>query len=168
MRLERTAPIQAGQHADPMARLAAPLHALLRIGAALLFMEHGAQKLLGWFGGMGPNGGTVPIGSMMGAAGLLELVGGAMLLVGLFTRPIAFLLMGEMIVAYGMAHMPNGAVPLQNKGELALLYALVFAFLVGSGAGPLSLDRVLSRRRAGTAPTKLPTSGVPSGRRDAA
>lgn len=128
-----------------LARLGPHLHALLRIGAALLFMQHGAQKLLGWFGGMGGQGGTAPRLSLMGLAGVLELVGGAMILFGLATRLVAFLLTGQMAVAYLMAHASQGAAPVQNQGELALLYMLVFAFLVGNGAGPMSLDRALSR-----------------------
>jgi len=116
------------------------LHAVLRIGAALLFMQHGAQKLFGWFGGIGPDGGSVPLASLMGLAGVLEFFGGLIILIGLFTRPVALILAVEMIVAYFMGHMPQGGAPVQNGGELALLYALVFLFLLGNGAGPLSVD----------------------------
>jgi putative oxidoreductase len=132
---------------DWRGRMGPALHALLRMGAALLFMQHGAQKLLGWFGGLGESGGTAPLMSLMGLAGVLELVGGALLLLGLGTRVIAFLLTGMMAVAYFKAHAPQGAVPVQNQGELALLYMLVFAFLFGNGAGPWSLDNLLARRR---------------------
>lgn len=97
---------------------------LLRSGAGLLFMGHGLQKLFGWFGGS-----TAPLASMMGVAGILELVGGLLLVLGLFTRPVALVLAGEMIVAYIIAHLPRGPVPWQNGGEVALLYALVFVFL---------------------------------------
>ncbi|MEO6057077.1 MAG: DoxX family protein [Gemmatimonadales bacterium] len=113
---------------------------MLRIGSGLLFMQHGLQKLLGWFGGMGEPGATVPLVSQMGLAGVLELSGGLLLVLGFLTRPVALLLAGEMLVAYFQAHFPQGGVPLQNKGELALLYMTVFLFLVGNGAGPASLD----------------------------
>jgi putative oxidoreductase len=123
----------------------APLaHALLRIGAGLLYMQHGAQKLFGMFGGMGPNGGTVPLISQMGLAGVLEFFGGFLIVLGLVTRPVALLLACEMLVAYFQAHLPQGVVPIENKGELALLFMLVWLFLAGNGAGPFSLD---ARRR---------------------
>jgi putative oxidoreductase len=115
-------------------------HALLRIGAGILFFQHGAQKLLGWFGGVG-DGATVQLFSLLGLAGALELVGGLLLVIGIFVRPLAFVLAIEMVVAYAKAHMPQGGWPVENGGELALLYALVFAFFAAHGAGPLSLDR---------------------------
>lgn len=119
---------------------------LLRIGAGLLFMEHGAQKLLGWFGGMGPTGGTVPLFSQFGLAGVLELFGGLLIVLGLFTRPVAIILMLEMLYAYLTQHQPQAPMPIQNGGELALLYALIFAFFAAHGAGPFSLDQ--RRRKA--------------------
>jgi putative oxidoreductase len=103
-------------------------YALLRAGTGLLFMAHGLQKLFGLFGGLGA-GATAPLASRMGVAGVLELVGGLLLVLGFFTRPVALILAGEMIVAYVIAHLPRGTVPLQNGGELALLYALIFVFL---------------------------------------
>jgi putative oxidoreductase len=128
------------------ARLAPVTHALLRIGVALLYVEHGLQKLFGLFGGFGGTpGGTAPLWSQMGLAGVLETFGGLLLLLGLFTRPVAFLVAGEMLVAFFQAHFPKGGVPLENGGELPLLYMLVFLFLLGNGAGPASLDH---RRRA--------------------
>ena len=129
-----------------------PTHALLRIGAALLFMQHGAQKLLGMFGGMGPDGGTVELMSRFGLAGVIELFGGLLILIGLFTRPVAFLAAGEMVAAFFIAHLPRGGAPIQNGGELPLLFALVFLFLAGNGAGPFSVDAMLNRT-AGTAGT---------------
>ncbi len=123
-----------------LASLGPATHAVLRIGAGLLFMQHGLQKLLGWFGGMGEPGATVPLVSQMGLAGVLELFGGLLLVLGFLTRPVALLLAGEMLVAYFQAHFPQGGVPLQNKGELPLLYMTVFLFLAGNGAGPASLD----------------------------
>jgi putative oxidoreductase len=119
-------------------------HAVLRIAAGILFIEHGLQKLFGFFGGV--EGGTVSLTSMLGAAGVLELVGGTLLIVGLFTRPVAAVLIGEMLVAYFMVHAPQGAWPIQNQGELALLYGSIFVFLAGNGAGPLSVDEALPIR----------------------
>ena len=115
-------------------------HALLRIIAGLLFMLHGGQKLFGWFGGPGGQGGNVELASLMGLAGILELVGGALIIVGLFTRPVAFVLSGEMAVAYFMAHFPNGFWPIENRGEPAALFAFIFLFLAFNGAGPMSVD----------------------------
>jgi putative oxidoreductase len=122
--------------------LGAATHAILRIGAGILFFQHGAQKLLGWFGGFGGEAGaTAQLFSLMGLAGVLELLGGALLVLGLFVRPVAFVLAIEMLVAYAIVHMPQGGWPVQNQGELALLYALVFTFFAAHGAGSLSLDR---------------------------
>jgi putative oxidoreductase len=115
-------------------------HALLRVAAAALFMEHGTQKLFGWLGGLDGKGALAPLASQMGVAGMLEVVGGALLLIGLFTVPVAGVLFVEMVWAYFQAHAPQGGWPVQNQGELALLYAAIFAFLVGNGAGPLSVD----------------------------
>ena len=120
-------------------------HALLRIGAALLFMQHGLQKLFGLFGGFGAPGETVELASQFGLAGILETFGGLLLLLGLFTRPVALLLALEMLVAFFQAHFPRGGVPLENGGEVPLLYMLVFLFFLGNGAGPASID---NRRRA--------------------
>jgi putative oxidoreductase len=132
------------------------LHAALRIGAALLFMQHGAQKLFGWLGGTDGAGATVPLVSQLGLAGVLELFGGLLLLMGLLTRPMALILFLEMLAAYAIAHLPQGGAPVQNGGELALMYALVFAFMVGNGAGPLSVDNWLAERRTKGARTNTP------------
>jgi putative oxidoreductase len=114
----------------------------LRIGAGFLFMLHGLQKLFGLIGGR-----EVPLASLMGVAGMMELVGGLLLIVGFVTRPVAALLVIEMLVAYATAHMPKGGWPLQNGGELPLLYALVFLYFAGNGAGRFSVDAWLGRRR---------------------
>jgi len=127
-----------------LAALAPATHAALRIGAGLLYMQHGLQKLFGMFGGFGAPGNTAPLVSQMGLAGVLETFGGLLLVLGLFTRPVALLLAIEMLWAFFQAHFPRGGVPLENGGELALLYLLVFLFLLGNGAGPASLD---GRRR---------------------
>jgi len=115
-------------------------HATLRIGAGLLYLEHGLQKLFGLFGGVGPNGETVQLMSQMGLVGVLETFGALLIVLGLLTRPVAALLALEMLVAFFQAHFPRGGFPIENGGELALLYMLVWLFLAGNGAGMFSLD----------------------------
>ena len=107
-------------------------------------MSHGLQKILGF-----PVARAVatPLLSLSGIAGTMELVGGALLLVGLFTRPVAFLLSGEMAVAYFIAHAPQGFWPLLNRGELSALYSFVFLYLALAGGGSWSLDRWWQLRR---------------------
>jgi putative oxidoreductase len=116
-------------------------HALLRIAAGALFMQHGLQKLFGLFGGV--QGSAVSLSSLFGLAGVLELTGGLFLIFGLLVRPVAVVLLVEMISAYFIVHLTLGRWPIQNQGELALLYAAVFAFLAGNGAGPVSVDEAL-------------------------
>lgn len=114
---------------------------LLRIVTGALFMQHGMQKLFGWFGGFARTpGATAPLFSLMGVAGLLEVVGGLAIVVGAFTQVVAFVLSGMMAVAYFMAHAPRGFWPTQNDGELAALYAFVFLYLATAGGGRWSLD----------------------------
>ena len=103
-------------------------------------MEHGLQKLFGMFGGMDGAGATVTLVSQFGLAGVLETFGGLLLVLGLLTRPVALLLAVEMLVAFLQVHLPRGGVPLQNGGELPLLYMLIFLYFVGHGAGRASLD----------------------------
>ncbi len=117
---------------------------LLRIVTGLLFMQHGAQKL---FGALGGNA-VESIFSLMGLAGVLEFFGGAMIVLGLLTRPVAFILAGEMAAAYFMAHFPQGFFPVQNRGEPAALFCFIFLYLSARGAGGFSIDGVLSRRSA--------------------
>jgi putative oxidoreductase len=112
------------------------LHGALRVMAALLFMQHGTQKLFGFPGDKEP----VEIGSFMSLAGALEFFGGILLVIGLFTRPVAFILSGMMAVAYFVAHWPQDFFPLLNGGELAALYCFVFLFLAAAGPGAYSLD----------------------------
>lgn len=118
-------------------------HSLLRIGAGALFLQHGLQKTFGLLGGVPPTGGAVPLFSQFGAAGVMEIIGGTLLILGLFARPVAALLTLEMLAAYMMVHLPQGGWPAQNQGELALLYALIFAYFTAHGAGALSLDYAL-------------------------
>jgi len=119
------------------------LLSVLRIMSALLFLEHGTSKLLGippstmhW---------SFQISSLMGWSGILEFVGGILLAVGLFTRLTAFLLSGEMAVAYFMVHAHKGFFPVINGGELAVLYCFVFLYLAAAGGGPWSIDRLRHR-----------------------
>jgi len=128
-----------------MKRFQGATHALLRIVAGLLFICPGGMKLWGWFGGM-PGGGPLP--TLMAVAGTIEFVGGLAILLGLFTRPIAFLASGEMAVAYFMAHFPQGFWPIKSHGEPAVLFCFIFLFLSAAGAGPFSLDRALHRDKA--------------------
>jgi putative oxidoreductase len=116
--------------------------ASLRIAAALIYILHGSQKLLGFPAPM-QNGGP-PLLSLYGLAGILELVGGTLVLVGLFTRPVAFLLSGQMAVAYWMMHAPRSLYPLLNGGDAAILYCFVFLLFVFTGPGALALDRTRS------------------------
>lgn len=118
------------------------LLSLLRIVTAFLFMQHGAQKLLG-VPGAGDH--KVELMSLMGFAGCLELIGGGLVLIGLFTRPVAFVLSGQMAVAYFMAHAPQSFWPVLNQGEAAVLYCFVFLYLSAAGGGPWSLDRALRK-----------------------
>ena len=116
-----------------------PLHAALRVITGLLFMEHGMTKLLHW-PATAPFPADQPLPSLMLAAGLLELVGGALIAVGLFTRITAFVLAGMMAVAYFMAHLPNSFFPVQNGGDAAVLFCFIFLYLAASGAGSYSVD----------------------------
>ena len=120
--------------------------AILRIVAGVLLTMHGLQKLFGWFGGVGGHGATVHTGSELWIAGLLETIGGPLVAVGLFTRVVAFVLCGEMAVAYFQVHFPRAFWPIQNAGETTVLYCFVFLCLCAAGAGPASLDRILRRK----------------------
>ena len=109
-------------------------YAMLRIVAGLLFLFHGLQK----FGLLG--GQMVPLASLVGAAAVIETVGGLLIMIGLATSPVAFLCSGEMAYAYFTAHQPRGTWPIQNGGELSALYAFIFLFIATRGAGMLSVD----------------------------
>ena len=126
--------------------LASYTRSVLRIVVGFTFSLHGMQKLLGFFGGVDGKGATVHFGSLFWYAGALELVGGLLIVLGLFTSPVAFILCGEMAVAYFKAHFPHGFLPLVNHGELAVLYCFIFLYLCFAGAGPLSLDALLFKK----------------------
>jgi putative oxidoreductase len=115
------------------------LLSVLRIVAAVMFMQAGTVKLFGWPMAM-PGGATAAMGSQVWIGAMLELVGGALLIVGLFTRPVAFILSGEMAVAYFQFHAPNGFWPVVNQGQPAVLYCFIWLYLSAAGGGPWSLD----------------------------
>lgn len=119
--------------------------ALLRIVTALLFMSHGTMKLLGF----PASDFQPPLLSLFGVAGILEIVGGILLVLGLFTRPVAFILAGQMAVAYFMVHAPQTFFPLQNNGESAVLFCFIFLYLVFAGPGAAAVDNI--RRGPATA-----------------
>ncbi len=124
---------------------------VLRLVTGLLFTCHGLQKLIGAFGGINGQGAGVPVGSLPWFGGVLELIGGALIFLGLFTRPVAFILCGEMAVAYFHVHAPRALAPIRNGGELAVLYCFLFLYLFTAGAGPISLERFLRRSRKAAA-----------------
>jgi putative oxidoreductase len=113
--------------------------ALLRIVTALLFIEHGTQKLFGFPPMMGGNP-TPPLLSLSGIAALLEFFGGILILVGLWTRPVAFILSGQMAVAYWIAHAPRNFFPVLNGGDAAILFCFIFLYLFVAGPGAWSVD----------------------------
>jgi putative oxidoreductase len=123
------------------------LLSLLRIVTALTFMEVGSAKLFGFPVAVMPGGGTAPVGSLAWFAGVLEVFGGGLVLLGLFTRPVSFLLAGEMAVAYFHAHAPQGFWPVVNQGGGAILYCFAFLYLSAAGPGPWSVDAALRRGR---------------------
>jgi putative oxidoreductase len=120
---------------------------LLRVVAGFLFWQAGAVILLGWFGGMPGQPSPPPLMSQIGIGGILEFFGGLAILLGLFTRPVAFLLSGEMAVAYWQFHAPNGTWPLQNQGIPAVLFCFIFLYMAAQGGGDYSLDALWRRRK---------------------
>jgi putative oxidoreductase len=124
---------------DRFAAYEPQMRSILRIVTGLLFLQHGTQKFLGF---PDPAKGAVEsFMSLMGLAGAIEFIGGILFIIGLFTRPIAFLAAGFTAVAYWMAHAPQGFYPIMNMGELAILYCFVFLYFVTAGPGPWSLDK---------------------------
>jgi putative oxidoreductase len=137
-------PNEATLSANPPSTWAPRLLSVLRITAAFTFLQHGSAKLLGFpqvemFA-------NLQIASIYGAAGILELLGGFLLLIGLFTRPVAFILSGTMAVAYFMAHSDPFFSPMLNGGEAAYLFCFVFLYIFAAGPGPWSVDA--ARRKA--------------------
>ena len=126
---------------------ASRIHAVVRIVAAFVFMQSGTMKLFAFPVGVPPNGGTVPLISQAGLGGILEAFGGALLLVGLFTRPVAFLLAGEMAVAYFQFHAPQSFWPVVNGGTPAVLFCFLWLYLTSAGAGAWSLDALRDKGR---------------------
>ena len=121
---------------------------LLRVVAGLLFLQAGGMKILDWFGGVPAQfGGHPAMMTQMWIGGVLELYGGAAILLGLFTQPVAFILSGEMAVAYFQFHQPKGFWPVQNHGESAVLLCFIFLFFAAYGAGSWSLDALLHKKR---------------------
>ena len=123
------------------------MQGLLRLVTGLLFMQHGVQKLFGLLGGMGGSGATADFGSIYWVAGVMETFGGALIVLGLLTRPVAFLVAGEMAYAYFTRHLPDNPWPILNNGELAALYCFIFLFFFAAGAGAWSIDALIRRRR---------------------
>lgn len=118
-----------------LAPFAPNAYALLRIVAGLLFTCHGGQKIFGWFGGQ-----TVPLGSLFGVAGILELVLGILITIGLLTSLAAFIASGEMAAAYFIGHFPKSFWPLENGGEPAVLFCFIFLYIATHGSGIWSVD----------------------------
>jgi putative oxidoreductase len=121
--------------------------AIVRIVVALIFIEHGTQKLFGF--PPSPRGGTVELFSLAGLAGTLEVFGGLMFLVGAFTRPVAFILAGEMAFAYFMSHAPRAFFPVLNGGDAAILFCFVFLYFAVAGSGAFAVDQMRSTNRLG-------------------
>jgi putative oxidoreductase len=122
-----------------LAKFAPQMLSILRIVTGLIFMEHGLQKHVG-FPPYPPGGSAPSILTMSGFGGVLELVGGILLTLGLFTRPVAFILSGEMAVAYWWVHFPRTFYPVLNGGDAAILYCFVFLYMFFAGGGPWSVD----------------------------
>ncbi len=124
------------------------LRSILRIVAAFTFIQFGTAKLFAFPAAIMPGGGTAPLASLTGVAAALEAFGGLFLLLGLFTRPVAFLLSGEMAVAYFYGHAPQGFWTVLNQGTPAVLYCFLWLYLSSAGAGPWSLDAKLRKEPA--------------------
>jgi putative oxidoreductase len=118
-----------------LGRYSETVYTAFRVVAGLMFAVHGAQKVLGLFGGH-----RVPLATLFGVSGIIELVAGLLIAAGLFTSWAAFIASGEMAVAYFMAHAPKGGLPIHNQGELAVLYCFVFLYVAARGGGPYSVD----------------------------
>jgi len=132
-------------------RIVQATYFLLRVVAGLMFYQAGAMKLFGFFGGM-PGGGVAAFPSQIWFGAVLEVFGGILIMLGLFTRPVAFILSGEMAVAYFQFHQPSGVWPVQNQGVPAVLYCFIYLYMAARGGGDWSLDGFIKRKR-GAAPS---------------
>ena len=132
---------------------------LLRLVAGFLFCQAGGLILFGWFGGM-PGGVSVHLLSQTGIGGILEFFGGIAIMLGLATRPTAFVLSGMMAVTYWQFHFPNGRWPIQNQGMPAVLFCFIFLYMAARGAGDWSLDGLICRSRSATLSESQPAAGV--------
>jgi len=130
------------------------LLSILRIVLAFLFIQVGSAKWFAFPAAVMPGGGTAPFGTLPWWAGVIEVIGGTLILFGLFTRPVAFILSGEMAFAYFLGHAPNNFWPVLNQGGLAVIYCFLFLYISSAGPGPWSLDALLARRRS----TAIPVS----------
>lgn len=119
---------------------------LLRVVSGILMLSSGGLILFGWFGGIPDQPGRPPLMSQMGIGGVLEFIGGALIVLGLFTRPTAFVLSGMMAVAYWQFHAPVALWPLQNQGVPAVLFCFIFLYMAAKGAGEWSLDALIRNR----------------------
>ncbi len=134
----------SGSATAALDRFAPVILSILRIVAGLLFLEHGLSKLFGY-----PQPGDMPAFlTLIWFAGIIETAGGILVVLGLFTRAAAFIMSGEMAFAYFMAHAPHSIFPILNRGEAAILFCFIFLYFVFAGAGPLSFDALLWRRKA--------------------
>jgi putative oxidoreductase len=141
-----------------MSTLRTLVYTSLRVIASFLLMQHGAQKLFGVLGGFGGTpGAKAALGTLFGTAGTIEFFLGALVLIGLCSRVSAFLISGEMAVAYFRSHAPHGFWPMLNHGELPVIFCFVFLFFAVYGGGPWSLDALLSRNGAARRDTHLVT-----------
>lgn len=120
--------------------LSSYFQSILRITSAFMFILAGTMKLFAFPMGMPPNGSTAEIFSQIGIGGILEVFGGGLILIGLFTRPVAFILCGEMAVAYWQFHAPQGLWPIENGGVAAVLYCFIWLYFSAAGAGSWSID----------------------------
>ncbi len=134
--------------ADRWSAYSPQILSILRIVAAFLFMQFGAMKLFAFPAGINPQGGTVPLFSEAWFAGVIEVFGGAAVLLGICTRPVAFVMAGEMAVAYFQVHAPRGFWPLLNGGHNAVLYCFLWLFFSAAGSGSWSLDALRKKRQA--------------------
>jgi putative oxidoreductase len=128
--------------------MSAQIRSVLRIVTALLFLQHGTAKLV--HVPYQPMFAHLPLASLLGVQGVIEVVGGVLLAIGLFSRPVAFILCGDMAVAFFMAHFPKSWIPILNGGDLAVLFCFTFLYLCVAGPGPWSVDAMLSSRKPGT------------------